>query len=161
MLISLSVLFVHVKEFQRNQFTQKQCARGSLMRITRHTKIETPKRKMKQNFVLQYILYACTNVTKRVNREINARGDERRKMIRIGENTTHTTLHVKSTTTTGPTSLFFLSKQPSKLNPVTVEAMNILFDLPSLVAPDTLFTMVLLSIHLPVILNSSFAAIRQ
>ena len=109
------------------------------MRITRHTKIETPKRKMKQNFVLQYILYACTNVTKRVNREINARGDERRKMIRIGENTTHTTLHVKSTTTTGPTSLFFLSKQPSKLNPVTVEAMNILFDLLSLVAPDTLF----------------------
>ena len=77
------------------------------MRITRHTKIETPKRKMKQNFVIQYILYACTNVTKRVNREINARGDERRKMIRIGENTTHTTLHVKSTTTTGPTSLFF------------------------------------------------------
>ena len=95
-----------------------------------------------------------------MNREINAKGDERRKMIRIGENTAHTTLDVKSTTTTGPTSLFFLSKQPSKLNPVTVEAMNILFDLLSLVAPDTLFTMVLLSIHVPVTSNSSFAAIH-
>ena len=99
------------------QFTQKQCARGSLMRITRHTKIETPKRKMKQNFVLQYILYACTNVTKRVNREINARGDERRKMIRIGENTAHTTLDVKSTTTTGPTSLFFFIETTIKAKP--------------------------------------------
>ena len=86
MLISFSVLFVQVKEFQRNQFTQKQCARGSLMRITRHTKIETPKRKMKQNFVLQYLLYACTNVTKRVNREINARRDERMQGVWIGEN---------------------------------------------------------------------------
>ena len=87
------------------------------MRITRHTKIETPKRKMKQNFVIQYILYACTNVTKRVNREINARGDERRKMIRIGENTAHTTLDVKSTTTTGPTSLFFFIETTIKAKP--------------------------------------------
>ena len=68
-------------------------------------------------FVLQYILYACTNVTKRVNREINARGDERRKMIRIGENTAHTTLDVKSTTTTGPTSLFFFIETTIKAKP--------------------------------------------
>ena len=115
--MSLSVLFVHVKEILAYQFTQKQNARGSLMRITRHTKIETPKRKMKQNFVIQYILYACTNVTKRVNREINARGDERRKMIRIGENTAHTTLDVKSTTTTGPTSLFFFIETTIKAKP--------------------------------------------
>ena len=67
-------------------------------------------------------------------------GDERRKVIRR-ENT--------YTLQQQPTSLCCYRKQPSKLNPVTVEAMNILFDLLSLVAPDT-FTMALLSIHVPV-----------
>ena len=60
----------------------------------------------------------------------------------------------------GQPAFSFLSKQPSKLNPVTVEAMNILFDLLSLVAPDTLFTMVLLSIHVSVTLYYFLAAIR-
>ena len=69
-------------------------------------------------------------------------GDERRRMIRR-ENA--------YTLKQQPTSLFCYRKQPSKLNPVTVEAMNILFDLLSLVAPDT-FIVVLLSIHILVTL---------
>ena len=78
-------------------------------------------------------------------------GDERRRMI--GRENAYTLKQQ-------PTSLFCYRKQPSKLNPVTVEAMNILFDLLSLVAPDTLFTMVLLSIHVSVTLYNFLAAIR-
>ena len=109
---------------------------------------------MKQNFVLQYILYACTNVTKRVNREINAKRDERRKMIRR-ENTHSTLPFCVKNYDGGQPAFFFSSKQPSKLNPVTVEAMNIPFDLLSLVAPPDTLNMVLLSIHLTAFSSST------
>ena len=69
-------------------------------------------------------------------------GDERRRMI--GRENAYTLKQQ-------PTSLFCYRKQPSKLNSVTVEAMNIPFDLLSLVAPD-IFIVALLSIHIPVTL---------
>ena len=63
----------------------------------------------------------------------------------------------------GQPAFFFSSKQPSKLNPVTVEAMNIPFDLLSLVAPDNTFTMALLSIHsIPVtFVSSAFSSVYR
>ena len=131
------------------------------MRISKHTKIETRKNVRWNRIILRctttiYILYACTNVTKRVNRENKCKEEKRWKAKMIRRENTHSTLPfcVKNYDG-GQPAFFFSSKQPSKLNPVTVEAMNIPFDLLSLVAPPDTLNMVLLSIHLTAFSSST------
>ena len=93
------------------------------MRISKHTKIETRKNVRWNRIILCctttiYILYACTNVTKRVNRENKCKEEKRWKAKNDTkrEHSQHTTILCQKLRRR-PTSLFLFIETTIKAKP--------------------------------------------
>jgi len=93
------------------------------MRISKHTKIETRKNVRWNRIILRctttiYILYACTNVTKRVNRENKCKEEKRWKAKNDTkrEHSQHSTILCQKLRRR-PTSLFLFIETTIKAKP--------------------------------------------
>ena len=116
--MSWCVLFVHTKEFWRTNLPKSNVPEGHLCVSLDTLKLRPQNVRWNRIFVLQYILYACTNVTKRVNRENKCKEEKRWKAKNDTkrEHSQHSTILCQKLRRR-PTSLFLFIETTIKAKP--------------------------------------------